>query len=154
MKISKLALAAIALWLVTMTVIAWFFVHGNVTSGTDDRTAIVLQPSERTMILREMRGMLSATQGILEGINQGDMALVAKSSRAAGMALSVDVNPVLMAKLPMPFKSMGMSVHHQMDALAQAAETGTPTPELLKRLSTMLTYCVGCHSAWQFKAGD
>ncbi len=154
MNISKFAVAAIALWLITMAVMVWFFVHGNVIKGTDDRTAIVLQPSERAMILREMRGMLSATQGIVEGINRADMSLVAKSSRAAGMASSADVNPILMAKLPMPFKSMGMSVHHQMDAIAQAAETGTPTPELLKMVSTMLTYCVGCHSAWQLKAGD
>lgn len=52
------------------------------------------------------------------------------------MASAADVNPALMAKLPLPFKSLGMSVHHDMDDLAKAATEGKPAAELQKQLGT------------------
>ena len=152
MRSNKVALTAILLWIVTIAVLAWFFIRGNTVAGTDNRTAVVLGASERELILSEMRGLLSATQGILEGINQGNMRQVVLSSRSAGMAAAADVNPVLMAKLPLPFKSLGMSVHHDMDDLAKAAENGKPAAELQQMLTGTLLKCVACHAAWQLKA--
>ncbi|MDD4964308.1 MAG: hypothetical protein PHI11_10375 [Gallionella sp.] len=154
MKANKLALAALVLWVLTVAIFAWFFVRGNTTTGTDGRTAIVLQAAERDLVLSEMRGLLSATQSVLEGVNKADMQQVAKAARAAGMAGAADVNPALMAKLPLDFKSLGMSVHHAMDDIAIAAETGKPAPEILKMASDTLTKCVACHSAWQLKASN
>lgn len=154
MKSGKIALIALLLWVATIAVFAWFFIRGSITAGTDGRTAIVLQPAERDLVLAEMRGLLSATQGILEGANQGDVKRIIQASRAAGMAAAADVNPALMAKLPLEFKSLGMSVHHDMDAIAKAAEGGTPVPEILKMASNTLTKCVACHSAWQLKPGN
>jgi hypothetical protein len=103
MKLSKFALFAIILWLATIATFAWFFVRGNTTSGTDNRTAVILQASERDLVLGEMRALLTATQGILVGLNANDMPQVAKAARSAGMAAAVDVNPALMAKLPLSF---------------------------------------------------
>lgn len=154
MKSNKLASIALLLWFFTIAVFVWFFIRGNTTTGTDGRTAVVLQVSERDLILSEMRGLLSATQGILEGVNQGDMQPVIKASRAAGMIAAADVNPALMAKLPMEFKSLGMSVHRDMDAIAKAAENKVPAPEILKMLSNTLTKCVSCHSVWQLKVAN
>lgn len=154
MKSNKIALLAILLWIVTIAVFAWFFVRGNTVAGTDNRTAVVLKANERNLVLQEMRGMLSATHGIIDGANRGDMSQVIKSSRSAGMAAAADVNPVLMARLPLPFKTLGMSVHQEMDELAKAAESGKPAPELLKMLSDTLSKCVACHAAWQIKAED
>ena len=154
MKSNKIALFAILLWVVTIAVFAWFFVRGNTAAGTDNRTAVVLEANERNLVLQEMRGMLSATNGILEGINQGDMNQVIKSSRSAGMAAAADVNPALMTKLPLPFKTLGMGVHQSMDELAKAAENGKSAPELLKMLSDTLSKCVACHATWQIKAED
>jgi hypothetical protein len=154
MKSSKLASIALLLWVVTIAVFAWFFVRGNTATGTDGRTAVVLQAGERDLVLSEMRGLLSATQAILEGANQGDMQRIAKAARAAGMAGAADVNPALMAKLPIEFKSLGMSVHHDMDEIAKAAEGGTPAPEILNMTANTLKKCVACHSAWQLKAGN
>lgn len=153
MKTNKLALAALLLWVLTVAIFAWFFVRGNTAAGTDGRTAIVLQAAERDLVLSEMRGLLSATQAVLEGANKGDMQQVAKAARAAGMASAADVNPALMAKLPLDFKSLGMSVHHEMDNIAQAAESGKPAPEILKMASDTLSKCVACHAAWQLRAG-
>ncbi|NNM68957.1 MAG: hypothetical protein HKM00_03135 [Gallionella sp.] len=154
MKSNKTALIALLLWIVTIAVFAWFFIRGSTTAGTDGRTAVVLQASERDFVLSEMRGMLAATQGILEGANRGDMQLVIKSASAAGMGVAADVNPALMAKLPLDFKTLGMSVHHDMDDIAKAAASGTPASEILKMLSNTLTKCVACHSAWQLQAAN
>jgi hypothetical protein len=149
---NRFALIAIMLWLATVAVFAWFFVRGNTAAGTDGRTAVVLAAGERDLILGEMRGLLSASQLIVQGIQQGDMKQVAQSARAVGMGSAVDVNPALMAKLPAAFKSLGMNVHHDMDDLAQAAESGKNANELLGMLSNTMTKCVSCHSAWQLKS--
>ena len=154
MKSNKLAQIALLLWLVTVAVFAWFFIRGNTAAGNDGRTAVVLQAGERNLILSEMRGLLAATQGILEGANQGDMPRIIKAARAAGMAGTADVNPALMAKLPLEFKALGMGVHHDMDEIAKAAEDGKPAAELLTMTSNTLTKCVACHAAWQLKAGS
>jgi hypothetical protein len=151
MKSNKLASIALLLWALTIAVCAWFFIRGSTTAGTDGRTAVMLQIGERDLILSEMRGLLSATQGIIEGVNQGDMQRLIKASSAAGMIVAADASPALMAKLPIELKTLGMSVHRDMDAIAKAAESKTPAPEILKMLSNTLTKCVACHSAWQLK---
>lgn len=152
MKISKFALTALLLWAATAVVFGWFFIHGNTGAGDDGRTAIVLQSGERGLILAEMRGLLGSTQAILDGINRNDMKQVAQAARAAGMGSAADVNPVLMGKLPVDFKKLGMSVHHNMDELAAAAEAGKPSGEIMGMLSNTLASCVACHSAWQLRA--
>jgi hypothetical protein len=136
----------------TIAIFAWFFIRGNITSGTDSRTAVVLKSSEREFILAEMRGLLSATQGIMDAANQGDLQRIIKISKSVGMESAADVNPALMAKLPLEFKMLGMSVHHDMDQIAEAAEKGTRAPEIQKMLSVTLLKCVACHSAWQLKS--
>ncbi len=150
MKFSKLSLVALALWIVTVATFGVFFVRGNTAPGTDGRTAVVLAPAERDLILREMRGFLVGVQGILDGLNKNDMKQVASAARAIGMQSAVDVNPALMAKLPLPLKQLGMNVHHDMDDLADAAAAGKPAAELQSRLANTLSKCVACHSAWQF----
>lgn len=154
MKTNQLAQVALLLWIVTIAVLVWFFIRGNTAAGTDGRTAIMLHPAERELVLSEMRGLLAATQGILEGANQGDMPLIIKAARAAGMAGTAEVNPALMAKLPLEFKALGMGVHHDMDEIAKAAENGKPAAELLKMTSNILAKCVACHAVWQLKAGS
>ncbi len=152
MRLDKLAIFALLLWLATITVFAWFFIRGVTTEGSDGRAAIVLQPAERDLVLSEMRGLLVATQQILEGVNQGDMQHIAKAARAAGMAGAADVNPALMAKLPVEFKQLGMSVHREMDDIAKAAEDGKSPAEILQMASDTLNKCVACHAAWQIKS--
>jgi hypothetical protein len=154
MKSNKIALVAILLWVVTVAVFAWFFVRGNTAPGSDNRTAVVLAAGERELILSEMRDLLGGIQDILDSINHGDMKRASSAARTIGMASAADVNPALMAKLPMPFKQLGMSVHHDMDDLAQAAESGKSAAELQTMLTNTLSKCVACHASWQLKAGN
>lgn len=151
-KIHKLTLLALALWVVTIVVLAWFFVHGNTRSGTDGRTAIVLKSTERNLILAEMRNFLSSTQGILEGANQGNRDLVFQAASASAMPETDDEKLVLMAKLPMDFKMLGMSVRSDMAAIAAAAKSTTPTQEILQMTANTLTKCVACHATWQLQS--
>ncbi len=152
MKSSKIAMAALVLWLATIAVFAWFFIRGSTAPGSDSRTAVVLAPAERDLILAEMRGFLAGVQTILDGLNRNDMKGVARAAHAIGEESAEDVSPALMAKLPLPFKQLGMSVHHDLDELAHAAERGKPAPELQAMLANTLAKCVACHSAWQLKS--
>ena len=154
MKSNRLAQFALLLWLVSAAVFAWLFVRGNTAAGNDGRTAVVLHAAERDLVLSEMRGLLVATQGILEGANNEDMQRISKAARAAGMSGAADVNPVLMAKLPLELKKLGMSVHHDMDDIANAAESGKPRAEILLMASNVLTKCVACHAIWQIKSAN
>jgi hypothetical protein len=146
----KLAILAIALWVFAVGAFAWFFVRGDTAAGTDGRNAVVLVPAQRDFILGEMRGLLSGVQAVLDGIGRGDRQGIAAAARGMGMASAADVDPVLLTKLPLSFKQLGMSVHHDMDALAEAAESGRPLPEVQAMLTGTLAKCTGCHAAWQF----
>lgn len=154
MKISKLALIALLLWVATVTVFGWFFVRGNTTAGTDGRTAIVLLPAERDFVMKEMRGLLAATQEIMAAGSQNDVQRIVKAARGAGMAGAADVNPALMVKLPVEFKRLAMGMHGDMDEIAKAGESGKSAPELLKMTSSALEKCAACHKDWQIKAGS
>jgi hypothetical protein len=152
MKANKLAQVALLLWAVTIALFIWFFARGGTAAVTDDRNVIVVHPEERELLLTEMRGLLAATQGILEGANQNDMPRIIEAARAAGMAAVMDVNPAMTDKLPLEFKALSMGIHHDMDGIAKAAEDGKSSPELLKMTSSTLTKCVACHAMWQIKS--
>lgn len=154
MKKNRLALVSLLLWATTIIVFAWFFVRGITATGSDGRTAIILQLSERDFVMKEMRGLLAATQEITEGASRNDTQRIIEAARSAGMAGTAEVNPALMTKLPIEFKKLGMSLHADMDEIAKAGEAGKPVPELLKMTSDALAKCVACHSAWQIKASD
>lgn len=149
-SVGKLALL---LWVVTVLVAGWFFIFGQTSDGGGDQRAVItLQPAERELVLREMRGLLAATQGVVEGISREDMRLVTQSAQAAGMAAAADVNPALMAKLPLSFKRLGMRVHGDMDEIARAAAASESQSKLLERLSVTLSSCVACHASWQIRS--
>lgn len=153
---SALCRIALALWIVMMGVGGWFFVQGWTTQGTDGRTQIVLAPAERDLILGEMRLLLKAVHGVVTGLaGQGqdvDRAQIEQAARSAGMHMAADVNLALMAKLPLPFKQMGMSIHKDMDALADAIAHNETPQQILQRLSNMTARCTTCHDVYRFSA--
>lgn len=145
---SKLCLTALVIWLVTMGGLGWLFVRGWTTEGSDRRTAIALAPSEQDQILSEMRLLLKAVHGVVTGLSgsDGDVKAVEEAARAA------DVSPALMAKLPLAFKQMGVSVHQEMDQLADAVVQRESPPQLLRRLSSITARCTTCHDLYRFSA--
>jgi cytochrome c556 len=69
-----------------------------------------------------------------------------------GMGMAADVEPTIMAKLPLPFKQMGMSIHSDMDALADAITRNETSQQILQRLSSMTARCTACHDMYRFSA--
>jgi hypothetical protein len=153
---STLCRMTLGLWIVTIGVAGWFFVQGWTTQGTDGRMQIVLAPTERDLILGEMRMLLKAVHGVVTGLaaqnQEADRAQIEQAARSAGMAMAADVNPALMAKLPLPFKQMGMSIHKDMDALADAIVQKETPQQILQRLSSMTARCTACHDLYRFSA--
>ena len=153
---STLCWVMLGLWIVTIAVAGWFFVQGWATQGTDGRTQIMLAPVERDLILGEMRMLLKAVHGVVTGLagqdQVADRTQMEQAARSAGMHMAEDVNPTLMAKLPLPFKQMGMSIHHDMDALADAIASKETSQQIPQRLSSMTARCTTCHDVYRFSA--
>jgi hypothetical protein len=153
---STLCRITLGLWIVTIGVAGWFFVQGWMTPGTVGRMHIVLAPAERDMILGEMRMLLKAVHGVVTGLagqdQTADRVQIEQAARSAGMGMAADVNPALMAKLPLPFKQMGMSIHKDMDALADAVIQKETSQQILQRLSSMTARCTACHDLYRFQA--
>ena len=153
---STLCRITLGLWIVTIGVAGWFFVQGWTTQGADGRMQIVLAPAERDLILGEMRMLLKAVHGVVTGLAGQDQEAgrtqIEQAVRSAGMDMAADVNPALMAKLPLPFKQMGMSIHKDMDALADAIVQKETPQQILQRLSSMTARCTACHDLYRFSA--
>ena len=148
----RLCMASVVLWIVTVVAGGWLFVKGWTTTGSDGRTEIPLAPVERDQILAEMRQLLKAVDGVVRGLgeSQPDLQAMQGVARAAGMEMAADVDPAIMAKLPLPFKQMGMSIHSDMDGLADAIAQQETPQQILRRLSSMTARCTACHDMYRF----
>jgi cytochrome c556 len=153
---SRWCTSVFVLWILTITILGWFFVKGWTAEGSDGRTEILLAPAERDQILAEMRQLLKAVDGIVRGLGkpQPDLKEVEAAARAVGMHMAADVEPAIMAKLPLPFKQMGMSIHKDMDALADAIVKNETPQQILHRLSSMTARCTACHDMYRFRASE
>jgi len=149
---SRWCMAVFILWVMTIAFLGWFFIKGLTTEGSDGRTEILLATAERDEILAEMRQLLKAVDGVIRGLGvpQPDLKAMETAARGAGMNMAADTEPAIMAKLPLPFKQMGMSIHKDMDALADAIEQQETPQQILQRLSSMTARCTVCHDMYRF----
>jgi len=145
----KLGLIAIVLWAITAGVFGYFFVRGWTSEATDRRTAIHLAPAERDLVLSEMRQMLHSVHNLVTGLSAGDPKIMEQAARASGMGMAADVNPIIMAKLPLAFKQQGMSVHRDFDALADTIARGADQATVLREFTGITARCVGCHTSYR-----
>lgn len=117
--------------------------------GSDGRAAITLTPADRDLVLTEMRGFLSAVQGITGALTQDDMRIIAVQARGVGTAAVGQIPPSLMQALPLEFKTLGRSVHADFDQLALDAEQLGDREHTLRQLGDVLGKCVACHAAYR-----
>jgi len=150
-----LGVAAIVLWVIGVAIVGWIFMKGWTTPGTDGRTEIVLAPPERDQVLAEMRQLLKAVHGVVTGLSDPAQGMIEaeRAARAAGMSMAADVDPAIMMKLPVAFKQMGMSIHKDMDELADAIVQKETPQQILQRLSGMTARCTICHDLYRFSDG-
>jgi len=150
----RLAIFAIALWVVTIVALAGQFIGGRTAPSEDARTAVVLSSSERDFVLAEMRLLLKSVQDVVAGVADGDMERVEQAARAAGAAAPRQAPAELMIHLPLGFKKTGMGVHQGFDQIADAAGAGASGDEILKQLGVQLSTCVACHAGYKLVGED
>jgi hypothetical protein len=126
-----------------------FVVLGRTGAEVDGRTTILLEPSERAVVLAEMRQFLSGIQQILEAAERNDVPAIAKHARPLGMAAAHAVPAALAAKLPLEFKTLGHSVHQDFDRIAMDAEAMDDARLALRQLGETMKKCVACHATYQ-----
>lgn len=127
----------------------YFFVKGADGGLLDGRRVIRLDVNERNLVLGEMRLMLKAVNGVIDGLAKSDQGVAAQAAGSAGMAMAVDLDPVLMGKLPLDFKTLGLGTHALFDDLAKQIQAGAPPEQVLRGLTQITSRCVACHEANQ-----
>lgn len=147
-----LGVGTAVLWIITVGVVAALFVQGHTRPATDGRTEILLAPAERDLVLAEMRDLLKAVHGVVTvlGSPSPNLKEAEGAARGAGMAMAAEVNPAIMLKLPLAFKQLGMSIHKDMDHLADGIAKGETPQQMLNRLSSMTARCTTCHDMYRF----
>ncbi|MCC6869889.1 MAG: hypothetical protein IT522_13810 [Burkholderiales bacterium] len=138
----------VALLLVIVGLAYKFIVAGSTRGHDDGRVAIVLEPAERALMLREMREFVVAIERVTDALARDDLPAVAMAARAAGSARAHDVPVAMLGKLPLEFKTLAFATHRGFDAMAARAEAGATPKETLVALSTLLQQCVTCHARY------
>ncbi|SFN03819.1 hypothetical protein [Nitrosomonas communis] len=146
MSVGKIA---VALWVVTVSAFAFYFVRGNISISADQRHAIQLNTEEKDFVLAEMRSFLLSINGILKGLHENDMIAVSKAAKSAGIGMAVDASPLLMVKLPLEFKIMGMGLHKDFDKLSTDTQAGIDRDQVIHKLFELTSKCVSCHQVYR-----
>lgn len=150
---SRIYLALVAALLLVIAAMAWkFIIAGSTEKAEDGRLAVLVTPQERAMILAEMRDFVSGLQAMTDALARGDMKGVATAARAMGSAKTKGEPAALMGKLPIEFKTLGLAVHRDFDAMALDAEGLGLPKHTLGQLAATLQKCVACHASFQIKA--
>ena len=145
----KVAIGLIFAWVITISYAGYKFKYGN-TKKVDSRVEIILTAPEKDLVLGEMRLLLEGLQGIISGLSKSDFKKVEVSARGNGMVMAQDVNPALMLKLPVEFKSVGMGVHKAFDDLAENID-GKDVKIILREIDSIMDSCVGCHLIYKLE---
>lgn len=128
-----------------------FVWQGSVRPAADGRTAIVLAPGERALILAEMRAFVESIQQVTDGLAREDMETVVRAARKSGRAAQQQVPAPLMGKLPLAFKQLGLDTHQQFDQLALDAEQLGDPAHSLQQLGRLMQNCVACHATYRLE---
>lgn len=64
------SIVSILLWIGSISVFLYYFLKGKTIESDDKRTAVVLNNSEKDLVLREMRTLLLSVNGIVKGLGE------------------------------------------------------------------------------------
>lgn len=142
-------LLSAVLLVATLVLLYLFVIQGKTVPASEGRTAILLAPGERDLVLGEMRGFLIAVQQITQAAVDQDTAAAVAAARQVGRAAQQDVPASLVGKLPIEFKRLGFDTHSRFDQLALDTEQFGDTAQLLPGLSALLNNCTACHAAYR-----
>lgn len=117
--------------------------------AADGRRVIRLPAAARETVLKEMRQMLEALNGLLLAMAEGDRQAMVERALSGGTAIAVDTDPAIAERLGEDFVAPGSSTHEGFDALAGAIEGGADRDSVLARLGTLTSKCVACHASYR-----
>ncbi|MBT8120882.1 MAG: cytochrome c [Gammaproteobacteria bacterium] len=126
-----------------------FILQGSTIENSDDRITILLDESERNLVLAEMRAFLASIQQISQGLAENDMELIALSARSSGNAAQQGVPGSLAGKLPIGFKKLGRDTHAKFDQLAMDAKDLEDSSHTIEQLSDLMKNCISCHAKYR-----
>jgi hypothetical protein len=119
---------------------------------TDDRTPVVVTPTERAYILNQMRLFVISIQTIAAGLGANDRAQASEAAAARGLTRNANdpaFPPTLGAKLPPQWKQLGGGMRKGFDILAQTISAGDGAQQSFERLGIVMTNCVACHATYR-----
>ncbi len=128
-----------------------FIFAGAIEVAPDGRTAILLDASEQTFFLNEMRSFLIAVQKITDGIEKDDMQQIASAARKVGVVGFSQVPASLIGKMPLAVKKMGRATHQAFDQMAMDAESLADKEHTLSQLNQILSNCTACHALYRIR---
>ena len=122
-----------------------------VAEDSDNRTVVRLTPTQRAMVLTEMRQFLAGLQQITTSLAQDDLERVAAAAQSLGSPMTHHMPADLKQALPEEFRKLGFSVHADFDRIAlDAAELGDGG-HTLSQLGETLSKCNACHDAYRIE---
>jgi len=139
----------VVLAVVSGTLAYKFLLRGAVVPASDGRSAILLAPGERDLVLAEMRAFLQSVQEIAAALGEGSLDDVAEAARRVGVAAQHEVPSSLVGKLPGEFKLLGFDTHRKFDQLALDAEQLGDADHTLVQLGELMRNCLACHAAYR-----
>jgi len=120
-------------------------------SYDDGREAIYVSGPERAELLAEMRGFLETVQGTMDALVAEDMVAIAELNAASGLRATANTPESLTAKLPEPFRLLGLSTHNLFDGIArEATDLGDPLV-ITEQIGGLLANCTACHASYRFE---
>ena len=136
------------------TLFTEFIILGETLPSTDGRTAIIVEPGERDLILEEMRSFLVSVQAIVASANADEIPAIAEAARKSGMQAQGQVPSALIGKLPLSFKTLGFDTHKRFDQLALDAGQFGDKAHALQQLDELMNNCIACHASYRLVAQD
>ncbi|MBV6520328.1 MAG: hypothetical protein MNPFHGCM_00433 [Gemmatimonadaceae bacterium] len=121
------------------------------SESVDPRTAVALPADAQQAVLEEMRNLLTAIGGALDGAAKNDSAAILAALAPAGSAAAAD--PELEALLPDPWKKLAEQTHGGFDSLSAAVRRGATGAALkdtvMVGLARVTSYCTSCHETFR-----
>ena len=115
----------------------------------DKRQAIALPADQRDAVLKDMRNMLAAMQGVMEGAARMDVPRVRAAAQAAGTTALAGRDSAIDAQLPLEFRKRSLETYAMFDAMSEAIRGFTARDTALAYLSRISQQCVSCHAQYR-----
>jgi cytochrome c556 len=117
--------------------------------GADVRQPIALAAEQRDAVLKEMRALLAAMQGMMDGAARLDVARIRTMAQSVGVRSIAGRDQAVTERLPEAFRRQEIEVRSAFDALAGAVRGFTARGTTVAYLSRIAQQCVACHAAYR-----